>query len=217
MFSIASLAACGAGNDAQTLGVRPDNAATSVDDIKIQNATIVTQPKIDAEGPAVVTGMVFNNGTKAETLEAVSLPGTSTKVTLKPAKGSGPLTVPAGGSLLLGGEGNASAVIEDGREAAEDGDAQPVRFELSETGTVELRAFVVPATHYFKDVGPSELPKPPAQSPSGSATASPSGSPTGSPTGEAGSTASSSPSRGASQSPASQSPDDADEHGGAEH
>ncbi|OEJ26273.1 DUF461 domain-containing protein [Streptomyces agglomeratus] len=212
VFSIASLAACGAGNDAQTLGVRPDNAAASVDDIKIQNATIVTQPEIDAEGPAAVTGMIFNNGTKAETLEAVSLPGTSTKVTLKPAKGSGPLTVPAGGSLLLGGKGNASAVIEDGREAAKDGDAQPVRFELSETGTVELRAFVVPATQYFKDVGPSRLPKAPAQSPSGSATASP----TGSPAGEAGSTASSSPSQGVSQSSDAQSSDDADEHG-AEH
>ena len=28
VFSIASLAACGAGNDAQTLEVKPDNAAT---------------------------------------------------------------------------------------------------------------------------------------------------------------------------------------------
>ncbi|WP_028814607.1 hypothetical protein [Streptomyces flavidovirens] len=208
VFSIASLAACGAGNDAQTLQVRPDNAAASVDDIKIQNATIVTQPKPDAEGPAVVTGMVFNNGTKAETLEAITLPGTSAKVTLKPAKGSGPLTVPAGGSLLLGGKGNASAVIENGREAAKAGDAQPVRFELSETGTVELRAFVVPATHYFKDVGPSELPKPPAQAPSGTATTTPSGTPTGAATGAAGATASTSPSKGASEPE-----DDADEHG----
>ncbi|MEV8306744.1 DUF461 domain-containing protein [Streptomyces flavidovirens] len=211
VFSIASLAACGAGNDAQTLQVRPDNAAASVDDIQIQNATIVTQPELDAEGPAVVTGMVFNNGTKAETLEAITLPGTSTKVTLKPAKGSGRLTVPAGGSLLLGGKGNASAVIENGREAAKAGDAQPVRFELSETGTVELRAFVVPATHYFKDVGPSELPKPPAQAPSGTATTTPSGTPTGAATGEAGATASTSPSQGASKS--SDDADDADEHG----
>ncbi|MFE9399778.1 DUF461 domain-containing protein [Streptomyces flavidovirens] len=211
VFSIASLAACGAGNDAQTLQVRPDNAAASVDDIKIQNATIVTQPELDAEGPAVVTGMVFNNGTKAETLEAITLPGTKAKVTLKPAKGSGPLTVPAGGSLLLGGKDNASAVIENGREAAKAGDAQPVRFELSETGTIELRAFVVPATHYFKDVGPSELPKPPAQAPSGTATTTPSGTPTGAATGEAGATASTSPSKGASKP--SDYADDADEHG----
>ncbi|GAA1534480.1 hypothetical protein GCM10009730_49700 [Streptomyces albidochromogenes] len=205
VFSIASLAACGAGNDAQTLGVRPDNAATTVDDVKIQNATIVTQPKLDAEGPAVVTGMIFNNGSKAETLQAVTLPGTSAKVKLKPAKGSGPLTVPAGGSLLLGGEGNASAVIENGREAAKDGDAQPLRFELSETGTVELRAFVVPATHYFKDVGPTELPQQPSQTPSGSATATPSGTPTGSATGEAGATASAGAPEGGS--------DDAGDHG----
>ncbi|MGW7056600.1 DUF461 domain-containing protein [Streptomyces sp. NPDC054887] len=210
VFSIASLAACGAGNDAQTLGVRPDNAAASVDDIKIQNAAIVTQPEIDAEGPAVVTGMVFNNGSKAETLEAITLPGSDAKVKLKPAKGSGPLTVPAGGSLQLGGAGNASAVIEDGREAAKDGDAQPVRFELSETGSVDLRAFVVPATQYFKGVGPTQLPKPPAQSPSGSASADPSGTPTGSATGEAGA-----PAAGASANApeGAESPDDAAEHG----
>ncbi|MET9515355.1 DUF461 domain-containing protein [Streptomyces sp. NPDC002994] len=218
VFSIASLAACGAGNDAQTLGVRPDNAATTVDDIKIQNATIVTQPELDAKGPAVVTGMVFNNGTKAETLESVTLPGTSAKVKLSPAKGSGPLTVPAGGSLLLGGDGNASAVIQNGSEAAKAGDAQPVRFELSETGAVELRAFVVPATHYFKGVGPSELPKPPAQAPSGSATGTPAGTASGSPSGTPAGTPSQSASgaAGATATTPADADADADEHG-AEH
>ncbi|MBT2510913.1 DUF461 domain-containing protein [Streptomyces sp. ISL-98] len=203
VFSIASLAACGAGNDAQSLGVKPDNAATSVDNIKIQNAAIVTQPKLDAEGPAVVTAKLFNNGTKAETLESIKLPGTDVPVKLKPAKGSGPVTVPAGGSLLLGGEGNASAVIEKGREAARDGDAQPVVFELSSTGSVELRAFVTPATHYFKGFGPSEAPKPPAATPTGSATATPSGTPTGTPTeppaGGEGHSASSTPTEGSAE------------------
>lgn len=185
VFSIASLAACGAGNDAQTLGVRPDNAATTVDDIKIQNAAIVTQPELDAEGPAVVTGTVFNNGTKAETLESVRLPGTDATVKLKPAKGSGPVTVPAGGSILLGGKGNASAVIENGHEAAKAGAVQSVVFELSETGAVELRAFVVPATHYYKDVGPSELPKPPAGAPSGTPSGTPTAPVSGTPSGAA--------------------------------
>ncbi len=175
VFSIASLAACGAGNDAQSLQIRPDNAEAAVDDIKIQNAAVVTQPEPGAEGPAVVTATLFNNGARAETLESIKLPGASGEVKLKPAKGTGPVSVPAGGSLVLGGEGNASAVIENGREAAEDGGVQPVVFELSETGAVELQALVFPATHYFKDFGPSELPKPPVT------TASPTGTPTGSP------------------------------------
>ncbi|MFJ5686262.1 DUF461 domain-containing protein [Streptomyces sp. NPDC093099] len=164
VFSLATLSACGAGNNAQTLGVRPDNAATSVDVITIQNATVVTQPEAEAEGLAVVTGTVFNNGKSAQTLDSVKLPGTSATVKLSPAKGSGPVTVPAHGSVQLGGAGNASAVIENGREAAKNGDAQQVVFTFSKTGDVGLRAFVWPADSFFKDVGPSVLPTPPGSS-----------------------------------------------------
>ncbi|MFJ9212710.1 DUF461 domain-containing protein [Streptomyces sp. NPDC102264] len=164
VFSLATLSACGAGNNAQTLGVRPDNAATSVDVITIQNATVVTQPEADAEGLAVVTGTVFNNGKSAQTLDSVKLPGTSATVKLSPAKGSGPVTVPAHGSVQLGGAGNASAVIENGREAAKNGNAQQVVFTFSKTGDVGLRAFVWPADSFFKDVGPSSLPTPPGSS-----------------------------------------------------
>lgn len=193
-FSIASLAACGAGNDAQTLGVRPDNAATSIGKITIQNATVVTQPKAGAGGPAVVTAKVFNNGGSKQTLDAITLPDSGTTVKITPAKGKGPVTVPAGGSILIGGEGNASAVIDGGDEAARNGDAQRVVFQFSDTGDVELDAFVVPATGPFTGFGPSALPTPSASasgSPSGSASGSPSGTAdgeTGTPGGEAGET-----------------------------
>ncbi|MDX3853749.1 DUF461 domain-containing protein [Streptomyces sp. AK02-01A] len=180
VFSLASLSACAAGNNAQTLGVKPDSAATSVDEITIQNATVVTQPEADAEGPAVVTGTVFNNGRGAQTLDAIKLPGTTATVTLSPAKGSGPVTVPAGGWVRFGGAGNASAMIENGREAARNGDVQQVVFTFSKTGDVGLRALVSPATSYFEGVGPSTLPTPstPPAAPGGE---SPSGSPSGTP------------------------------------
>ncbi|MEE1800427.1 DUF461 domain-containing protein [Streptomyces sp. NPDC101062] len=173
VFSLASLTACGAGNNAQTLGVKPDNAATSVDKITLQNITVVTQPEADAEGPAVVTGTVFNNDTSAQTLDSVKLPGTSATVKLAPAKGSGPITVPGLGSVQLGGAGNASAVVENGREAAKNGDAQKVVFSFSKTGEVALRAFVFPSDSYFKGVGPSSAPS-----------ATPGGTPSGSPSAE---------------------------------
>ncbi|WP_455351022.1 DUF461 domain-containing protein [Streptomyces sp. SYSU K217416] len=165
-FSIASLSACGAGNDAQSLQVKPDNAAVSVGNIEIQNALVITQAKAKAKGPAVVSATLFNNGTKPETLESVKLPGAGAEVKLTSAKGSGPVTVPAGGSVVLGGEGNASAVIAKGREAAKDGDAQKVVFEFSETGDVQLRAFVVPAAGYYAAYGPSAAAAEPTAKPS---------------------------------------------------
>lgn len=179
-FSIASLAACGAGNNAQTLGVRPDNASTSIGDISVQNATVVTQPKATTDGPAVITATLFNNGGNQQTLDAITLPGSGNTVKITPVKGKGPLTVPAGGSVLIGGEGNASAVIETGNEPARNGEAQRVVFQFSETGDVALDAFVVPATGPFTGFGPSAPPSPttgPSEEPSGTPTDGASGAP----------------------------------------
>ncbi|MFD3334960.1 DUF461 domain-containing protein [Streptomyces sp. NPDC058700] len=172
VFSIATLSACGAGNDAQTLGVRPDNPAVTVDDVKIQNALVITQPEAGVKGPAVVSATVFNNGDAPQTLDAISLPGSNATVKLKAAEGTGPITVPAGGSVVIGGAGNATATIENGSEAARKGDAQKVVFKLSKTGDVGMNAFVVPASSYFKDFGPSIVPAPPGTTPSASATPS---------------------------------------------
>ncbi|KAB2590504.1 DUF461 domain-containing protein [Streptomyces arboris] len=165
-FSIVSLSACAAGNNAETLQVRPDNAATSVGTIKVQNANVITQGEPEAEGPAVVAATLFNDGTEDEVLESITLPGTDVQVKLQPAKGTGPVEIPAGGRVILGGKGNASAVIEGGREAAQDGNVQQVVFKLSRTGDVALGANVVPATGYYKDFGPSAAPEAPAATPS---------------------------------------------------
>lgn len=171
VFSIAALSACGAGNDAQTLGVRPDNAAVTVDDVKIQNALVITQPHQGVKGPAVVSATVFNNGSTPQTLDAITLPGTTATVKLAAAEGTGPITIPALGSVVIGGAGNATAVIDNGTEAAKTGDAQELVFKLSKTGDVGLAAFVVPASSYFKDFGPSIVPAPPEATPTATASA----------------------------------------------
>ncbi|GAA3478453.1 DUF461 domain-containing protein [Streptomyces yanii] len=174
VISIGALSACGAGNDAQTLEIKPDNAATTIGDIRIQNANIVTQPERNAKGPAVVTATLFNNGVAQQTLDSITLPGTGAAVQLHAAKGAGPIVVPAGGKVVIGGKGNAAAVIENGREAAQNGNVQSVVFKFSRTGEVPLGVFVVPATSYFTGFGPSSLPavpsETPAATPSGSAT-----------------------------------------------
>ncbi|MER6149751.1 DUF461 domain-containing protein [Streptomyces hirsutus] len=183
-FSIASLSACAAGNNAQTLQIQPDNAATTVGDIKVQNAIVVTQPDLESTGPAVVSATLFNEGRTDQTLESVTLPGTGKTAELTPAEG-GSLTVPAGGRLIIGGEGNASAVLPSSRESVQDGNAQPVTFTFSETGDVSLRAFVYPAESFFTDWGPSNIPTEPAAEASAEATGDATGSPDASATDEA--------------------------------
>jgi hypothetical protein len=183
VFSLASLSACGAGNDAQSLHVQPDSAATTIDDISLQNVTVVTRTGTGADALAAVTGSVFNRGRGAQTLDSITLPGTKAKVRLTPAGGgSGPLTIPGNGALQLGGKGHASALIENGKEAGMNGDAQSVVFTLSKTGDVGLRALVVPADSFREGVGPTAPPAP-SVSPSGSTSGSPSGTPGGTPTG----------------------------------
>ncbi|MFF4267465.1 DUF461 domain-containing protein [Streptomyces virginiae] len=201
VFSIASLAACGAGNDAQTLQIKPDNAAAAKGDIEVQNALVITQGQKGEKGPAVVSATVFNNGTKAQTLDGITLPGGKGKVALKPAEGSGKVTVPALGYVVIGGKGNASAVIEDGAATVRDGEVQKVLFQLSSTGGIELEAFVVPATGAFAPFGPTAAPAP-AASPSGTPSGTPSGSPSGSPSaGATGAAAGATPSGSATGTP----------------
>ncbi|MGW2175424.1 DUF461 domain-containing protein [Streptomyces sp. NPDC001705] len=191
-FSIASLAACGAGHNAQSLEIKPDNAATTVGDIQIQNAVVITQPDLESTGPAVISATLFNNGRSDQTLESITVAGTDKTAELKPAEGQkGGLTVPAGGSLVVGGKDNAAAVLPSSREAVQDGNAQKITFTFSKAGEVSLRAFVVPAESYFSGWGPSDVPATPGASaqPSEGASGDPSdgensGNP-GEPTGEA--------------------------------
>jgi copper(I)-binding protein len=181
-FSVAGLSACGAGNNSQTLEIKPDNAATSVGDIKVQNATVITQPDLTSTGPAVVSATIFNTGTEPETLQSITVAGTGKTAELHATK-TQPLTIPGGGRLILGGKDNASAVLGSSREAVQDGNAQKITFTFSKAGDVSLRAFVVPAESFFTGWGPSAVP-----SASATATASSSASASGSPA--AGSTAS---------------------------
>ncbi|MFF7950437.1 copper chaperone PCu(A)C [Streptomyces griseorubiginosus] len=188
-FSIVTLSACAAGTDAQTLEVKPDNAETSVGAIKLQNIVVITQATTQAsgetKGPAAISGTVFNTGATAQTLDSVTVAGGGS-AEIKPAKGNGKVTVPAHGSVVLGGKGNASAAVADLGESVKDGNAQKVTFTFSTTGDVSLKAFVVPADSYYAKWGPSAVPSAPATpakpKPSGSATPSGAATPSGSAT-----------------------------------
>jgi hypothetical protein len=180
-LSVATLSACGAGPDAATQTIRPDNAEVHVKDLKIQNVQVITTDL--AGGQATVTGRIFNNGDKAEQLKSITLGGANGAVSLHAAKGKS-LKVPAHGWLTLGGTHHASAVIDDPEAAGlKNGEAQKVVFHLSRTGAVSLRGLVVPVEHGLSRFGPSPAPSSAsgAPEPSSSPSTSPSGSPSTSP------------------------------------
>lgn len=191
-------AACGAGNDAQTLQVKPNAIATSVDDLQIQNANLITEP--NGKGPATVTARVFNNGTKAQQLTSITIDGVAAPVKLTSADGKpGPLTIPPGGAITLGGAGNPSAVVSDSTGLVP-GNLQKTTFTFSSAGQVALSPIVVPAVHYFQAYGPS-VQATPAPSGSASASGAPSGSPSGAPSTAPSGSASAKPGKGASAKP----------------
>ncbi|MFE3765688.1 DUF461 domain-containing protein [Streptomyces sp. NPDC059104] len=184
VFSIASLAACGAGNDAQTLQIKPDNAAATKGDIKVQNVLVISQGEKGKKGAASVSATVFNTGEKPQVLSGITLPATKSKVVLKGAGGADKIIVPPNGSVVIGGKGNASAAIEGGMASAvEAGNVEAVVFQLSSTGDVPVGAQVVPATGMYAGFGPTEAPAAAGATPSGSPSGTPSGSPSGSPSG----------------------------------
>jgi hypothetical protein len=178
-LSLAPLAAaCSAGNDAETLKVSPDTDSVSVGDIQVQNAVILTQN--GGSGPATVSARLFNNGSADQTLQALQLGGSVT-VKLAGKDGGGTVTVPAHGSVLLGGKGNPSAVVDSSSEALRDGDVQNAVFQFSSTGPVALQVNVVPALGTYKEFGPSSLPT--TEAPTPNATPSNTTTPTTTPSG----------------------------------
>ncbi|NUS14461.1 MAG: DUF461 domain-containing protein, partial [Streptomyces sp.] len=165
-LSVAPLAACGAGNNAQTLKVEPDSQATAKGDILVQNAFVLTQ----AGGPATVTARLFNGGNSDQTLQGIALSG-GQSAQLSAPNGGGSVTVPAHGTVLLGGQGNPTAVINSGQETLRDGDMQNAVFSFSGVGAVTLPVQVTPARSYFAPYGPGSLPTTEAPTPSATPTA----------------------------------------------
>lgn len=157
VLAVVPLSACAAGNSAETLRIRPDNAATTVGDIQIQNAVVIVGE--DGENaPVAVSAALINNGSRKQTLDSVTIEGTSGPVRLSGAGGKGgAVELPAGGSVLLGGKDHPSAILEGaaGAERKAVGGFDKVTFDFSETGKVELMANVVPASGYYEDFGPT--------------------------------------------------------------
>ncbi|MEU8517371.1 DUF461 domain-containing protein [Kitasatospora sp. NPDC048722] len=159
-FAIASLSSCAAGNQPDTLQIQPDSAsATLGTNVRLNNIVVVTGPDTsgDTTGPANVTVNVSNTGTDPVELQSITV-GSGATATFADAAGA-PLTsivVPAGGAVLLGGDGNPSAKLASVGVTV--GGMVPTTFAFKDGQKVAVQAGVSPDRGIYKGFGPTASP-----------------------------------------------------------
>jgi hypothetical protein len=168
------LAACSAGSSAATLEVKPNSAATSLNNgaLKLNGVEIVA----DANGnaPANVVGNIANNEQQQEALVSVTVGGTAATL-------SGPGTIDSKSSLQLagpnGGPGTIQATVPTLSQPA--GANVPVTFVFANAGSVTVLAQIQAGAGQYAPYAPATPTPSPTETPS-SLPPSPNGS--GSPT-----------------------------------
>ncbi|WP_035847722.1 hypothetical protein [Kitasatospora azatica] len=152
-----SLSACSAGNSPETLQIKPDSPATSIGtDLKLNAITLVVDPMQSSgqPGPASVSVNISNTGSAPETLQTVSVSGGN--ATFQDANGAalpGGIVIPAGGAVLVGGQGNPTAHLTS--VALPLGGFAPTTFAFSSAGKVDAQAQVTSASGIYAGYGPA--------------------------------------------------------------
>jgi hypothetical protein len=183
-IAIASLSSCAAGNTPDTLQIKPDNAAATIGtNLRLNNIVVVTGVGTsgDYTGPANVVVNISNTADTAAELQSITV-GTSS-ATFADAAGAplSSIVVPAGGSVVIGGQGNPSASLA--AASVHIGGFAPTTFTFKDGQKVDAQAGVSPDSGengrgLYKGFGPtptavptkSATPASPAATPSAGAT-----------------------------------------------
>ncbi|KDN84678.1 hypothetical protein [Kitasatospora cheerisanensis] len=199
LAAIVPLSACAAGNDADTLQIKPDNAATSIgNEVKLNNIVVVAPEGSAGEysGPVAVTANIANTAPKDDlVLTSVKVGGTAATLTDENGAKVSEITIKAGQSVLLGGKEGAAGAQVSGAKLSVGGYADTT-FTFKTAGEVSTPANVQPAAGLYQGFGPQAkaatsptagaTSSPGASSPSpGAATGSPSAPASGSPSASA--------------------------------
>ncbi|MFF1906270.1 DUF461 domain-containing protein [Kitasatospora sp. NPDC058218] len=159
-LAIASLSSCSAGNNAETLEIKPDNAsATLGTDLLLNNIVVVTGDESSGEhtGPANVSVNISNTGAEPAELQSIVVGDGATAV-FADEKGAplSTIVVPPGGAVLLGGEGNPSARVASA--SVHVGGFVPTAFAFKNGEKVATEAAVSPNKGLYKGWGPTASP-----------------------------------------------------------
>ncbi|MEE1786796.1 DUF461 domain-containing protein [Streptomyces sp. SP17BM10] len=159
VLAIASLSSCAAGDKPDTLQIKPDSAAATLGtNVRLNNIVVVTGTDTsgDTTGPANVTVNISNTGPAPVELQSLTVG--SSAATFADAAGA-PLTsivVPAGGAVLLGGDGNPSAKLASVGVTV--GGLVPTTFAFKDGQKVDVQAGVSPDKGIYKGFGPTASP-----------------------------------------------------------
>ncbi|MFJ6385579.1 DUF461 domain-containing protein [Kitasatospora sp. NPDC092039] len=163
-IAIASLSSCAAGNTPDTLQIKPDNAAATLGtNIRLNNIVVVTEEGAagDHTGAANVVVNIANSADTATELQSVTVGGAA--ATFKDAAGAplSSIVVPAGGSVVIGGQDNPSAYVASATVHV--GGFVPTVFTFKDGQKVETQAGVSPDSGehgrgLYKGFGPTSSP-----------------------------------------------------------
>ncbi|WP_354641244.1 DUF461 domain-containing protein [Kitasatospora camelliae] len=181
LAAIVPLSACAAGNSADTMEIKPDNvSATLGSNILLNNIVVVTRvsPTAEYSGPATVTVNINNGGSAPETLKSITIGDAQAVLTDASGARVNELVIPAGGSLLIGGEGQPTAQASSAKVTL--GGLTPTSFTFGSAGKVSADASVVPARSFYAGFGPKvEAPASPSAAVTGAASPTGAATPTG--------------------------------------
>ncbi|SDR76787.1 hypothetical protein [Actinopolymorpha singaporensis] len=123
-----------------------DGVWTNHGNLRLRNVVAVA-PR---EGEATLVGTIFNNGSGADALTGVRVPGGQAKV------GSGTVPLPARGVAVLGDTTSLGTAVPTTLTGAglKPGLAVPVTFRFQRAGTVRLDILVVPRRGIWATVPP---------------------------------------------------------------
>jgi len=196
-------AACGAGFNSASEDVKPNAAAGTVGDLRVNNVWVIVDQN---SGTAEVIGAVTNTGDAQDQLTAATAGGSDVTFAAAPAGSAGGestgkgvtvaadgVTVPGGESVSFGEQGSPGLSIVGGGLVP--GHFTTVKLTFAQAGTLTLTAEVEPDTGLFVGYDPNTYQSPsPSPSPSEANSASASASASASSSASASASASASPS-----------------------
>jgi hypothetical protein len=160
-------AGCGAGFDAGSEQVKPDNTSATIGQLSLLNVSVVLD---QSTNQALVTGTVANNGSGSDQLEEVTAGGHEAKLA-QPSRGSTSdaanltaaipatvtsLPIPGGQTLRLGSTGMAMATVSGSGLSL--GRFVSVTFDFANAGTTTVQALVESPTGIYQGVTPAPTP-----------------------------------------------------------
>ncbi|MFJ9775264.1 DUF461 domain-containing protein [Kitasatospora sp. NPDC101157] len=160
-IAIASLSSCAASTTPDTLQIKPDNAAATLGtNIRLNNIVLVTGVGTSGDYTGAANVVVNISNTAGTPAELQSITVGNAAATFSDAAGAplSSIVVPAGGSVILGGQGNPSALINS--VSVHIGGFATTTFAFKDGQKVDAQAAVSPDSGIYKGFGPTPAPTP---------------------------------------------------------